>query len=88
MRTGVEGGAEDHLSKPLDRGEAEIRLISASRITSLHRQLAEKYRQLKHLNERLFDQSRKNPLTGLGNRHRIRDDLETLNAQAERYGQN
>ena len=70
---GFEAGADDYLTKPLDRAELEVRLISASSVTSLHRRLAEKNRQLESLNERLFEQSRKDPLTGLNNRLRLRE---------------
>ena len=76
---GLEAGADDYLSKPLDRDELQVRLISAARVTALHRHLAQ-------LNRRLFEQSREDPLTGLGNRLRLREDLETLQARAERYG--
>jgi two-component system cell cycle response regulator len=83
---GLEAGADDYLSKPLDRGELQVRLISASRVTALHRRLAYQNNELGRLNRKLFEQSRKDPLTHLGNRLRLREDLETLSAQVERYG--
>jgi PleD family two-component response regulator len=76
--TGVDAGADDYLTKPLAVEELKVRLISASRVTSLHRQLAEKTvileqlnRQLERLNHQLFEQARTDPLTGLGNRTRL-----------------
>ncbi len=69
---GMEAGGDDYLTKPLDRDELQVRLISASRVTSLHR--------------RLFEQAREDSLTGLGNRLRLREDVKTLIGQAERYG--
>lgn len=83
---GLEAGADDYLSKPLDRKELQVRLISASRVTSLHRRLADQNKELEQLNRRLFEQSREDPLTGLANRLRLREDLETLSARTERYG--
>lgn len=83
--TGFEAGADDYLPKPLDRAELEVRLISASRVTSLHQKLSEKNRQLEVLNEQLLEQSRQDPLTGLGNRLRLREDLEALSARTARY---
>ena len=83
---GLEAGADDYLSKPLDRDELQVRLISASRVTELHRRLAVQNRELEELNRRLFEQSREDPLTHLGNRLRLREDLETLKARAQRYG--
>ena len=83
---GMQAGADDYLAKPLDREQLQVRLIAASRVTSLHRQLNEKNAELGRLNEELFAMSRRDPLTRLGNRLRLREDLETLSAQAERYG--
>lgn len=83
---GLEAGADDYLSKPLDRDELQVRLISASRVTELHRRLAAQNEELEKLNRRLFEQSREDPLTCLGNRLRLREDLEILQARAERYG--
>lgn len=87
LRMGLEAGADDYLSKPLDREELEVRLISAIRVTSLHRQLSEQKAELEELNLRLADQARTDPLTGLGNRLRMREDLESFRARMERYGQ-
>ncbi len=83
---GLEAGADDYLSKPLDRDELGMRLISASRVTELHRRLCIQNEELEELNRRLFDQSREDPLTSLGNRLRLREDLEVLKTRAERYG--
>lgn len=83
---GMQAGADDYLAKPLDREQLQVRLIAAARVTSLHRQLNAKNVELGRLNEELFAMSRRDPLTMLGNRLRLREDLETLSAQAERYG--
>src|SRR3954454_900990 len=37
---GMEAGADDYLVKPLDRDDLRLRLIAASRVTALHRELA------------------------------------------------
>lgn len=84
---GLEAGADDYLSKPLDRDELQVRLIAASRVTGLHRRLAEQNEELEELNSRLADQARTDPLTGLGNRLRMEEDLKVLRARAERYNQ-
>ncbi|QIN81617.1 diguanylate cyclase [Rubrobacter tropicus] len=83
---GLEAGADDYLSKPLDRDELGMRLISADRVTELHRKLAFQNDELENLNRMLFEQSRQDPLTRLGNRLRMREDLEVLQSRAERYG--
>lgn len=84
---GFEAGADDYLAKPLDREELRMRLISADRITALHRRLAEQNGELEELNKQFADQARTDVLTGLGNRLRMQEDLETLDARRERYGQ-
>lgn len=84
---GFEAGADDYLSKPLDRAELETRLISARRLTTLHERLAGQRAELERLNLKLAEQARTDPLTGLGNRLRMREDLDVLSARNERYGQ-
>lgn len=83
---GMRAGADDYLSKPLDREQLQMRLIAASRVSSLHRQLNEQKAELQQLNRELFAAARRDPLTSLGNRLQLREDLETLSAQARRYG--
>jgi two-component system, cell cycle response regulator len=83
---GMQAGADDYLAKPLDREQLQVRLIAASRVNSLHRQLNEQKTELERLNQELFASARRDPLTRLGNRLRLREDLETLSAQARRYG--
>lgn len=87
LTMGFEAGADDYLSKPLDRDELQVRMISACRLTRLHQQLAEQRAELEKLNARLADQARTDPLTNLGNRLRMQEDLETLRARTGRYGQ-
>lgn len=40
LMTGIEAGADEYLTKPVDRDELAVRLISAARVTALHRELA------------------------------------------------
>lgn len=86
--TGIEAGADDYLSKPLDAEELQIRLSVASRITALHRQMADQARQLELLNRQLFEQGRTDALTQLGNRLRLREQLDSLAAGATGEGRN
>ena len=83
---GMQAGADDYLAKPLDREQLQVRLIAASRVNSLHRQLNVQKMKLENLNRELFVTSRRDPLTRLGNRLQLWEDLETMSAQAERYG--
>jgi two-component system cell cycle response regulator len=83
---GMQAGADDYLTKPLDREELKVRLQVASRVTSLHHQLAEKTRELERVNQALAESARRDPLTGLGNRLQLREDLYRLQRWLDRYG--
>jgi diguanylate cyclase (GGDEF)-like protein len=83
---GMQAGADDYLTKPLDREELQVRLQVASRVTSLHHQLAEKTRELETANHALAESARRDPLTGLGNRLQLREDLYRLQRWLDRYG--
>jgi two-component system chemotaxis response regulator CheY len=83
---GMEAGADDHLAKSFDRSELETRLIAAERVAALHGRLAAQQTELERLNSILREDSRRDHLTGLGNRMRQDEDLAILSSRAERYG--
>jgi two-component system cell cycle response regulator len=82
---GMQAGADDYLTKPFQRDQLATRLIAADRITAVHRRLASQQVELERLNKLLFEDSRHDRLTGLGNRRRLDEDLERLADQARRY---
>jgi two-component system chemotaxis response regulator CheY len=84
--SGMEAGADDYLVKPLDISDLKMRLLVASRVTSLHRQLFRQSMQLERLNRQLFDLSRTDPLTQLGSRLKLSEDIENIRAGLDRYG--
>jgi diguanylate cyclase (GGDEF)-like protein len=83
---GMEAGADDYLIKPLDVDELKMRLLVAARVTSIHRELSRQSAELERLNHQLFEQSRADPLTKLGNRLKLREDLEVIRVRLQRYG--
>ncbi len=83
-----QAGADDFLGKPLDPEELRTRLLVAARIISLHGQLAVQRSELERLNRLLFEQGRRDPLTLLGNRLRLFEDLVIVSGRAARYNQN
>jgi diguanylate cyclase (GGDEF)-like protein len=76
---GMEAGADDYLIKPVDLFDLQMRLIAAQRVTDLHAEIDRHRAQLTHL-------ARHDPLTGLGNRRSLEQDLEVLYARSRRYG--
>ena len=83
---GMNAGADDYLIKPVDPFAVQTRLVAAQRITALHRELVEVRSQLEQVNLELLGQSLTDPLTGIGNRRRMEEDLARAHAQALRYG--
>jgi two-component system, cell cycle response regulator len=81
---GMQAGADDYLTKPLDPFDVRTRLIAATRVTGLHRQIVEFRDELELLNAALGLQARTDPLTQLGNRLRLHEDLEMAHARARR----
>jgi diguanylate cyclase (GGDEF)-like protein len=76
---GMEAGADDYLIKPVQLFDLQARLIAAQRVTDLHAQLDRHRAELAHL-------ARHDPLTGLGNRRSLEEDLAVLHARSQRYG--
>ena len=83
---GVQAGADDYLTKPLDPRDLKICLIAAERVTSVHRGLAQKTAELERLNRELYESARTDPLTRVGNRLRLHEDLDHLDSRVARYG--
>ena len=73
--TAMYAGADDYLEKPLDPHALDAALVAASRVTDLHVRLREQRDDLGRLNLRLHGDARQDPLTGLGNRLKLREDL-------------
>jgi two-component system cell cycle response regulator len=76
-----EAGADDYLVKPLDPEQLSVRLVVAQRITQLYGRLAVQQYQLERLNRQLFEQAHIDPLTQLGSRLKLREDLDQIATQ-------
>ena len=83
---GMQAGADDYLSKPVDLDDLRVRLIVASRVTSLHRKLLEQNAALARLGRQSHEAARTDPLTRVSNRLRLREDLEALRGELDRRG--
>jgi two-component system, cell cycle response regulator len=83
---GMRAGADDYLTKPLDTDDLQLRLIAAERVTHLHRRLQAQQAELEALNESLYLEGRRDPLTGIPNRLQLMDDLDQAQARVARDG--
>ena len=78
VRDGIEVGADDFLTKPIDPFDLETRLVAAQRIIALHTELAEYRRQLARL-------ASIDPMTQLLNRQTLDKQLAALHAHSTRH---
>ena len=83
---GISAGADDYLTKPLSGQELRLRLVSAQRVTDLHRQLARQHLELNAIGEAQHALARRDVLTLLPNRLALQEHLARLDANARRYG--
>jgi len=81
---GLEAGADDYITKPIDFAELKARLTSMLRIKRLQEQLEDRERQLLEANERLRHMSQTDGLTGLDNRRNLEERLEEMFEHAKR----
>jgi len=85
--TALGGGIDDYLVKPVDGFDLRLRLMSADRVTTLHRRLVENMPVLEQRTLEAEASARTDPLTGLGNRRKMDEDLEVFVSRRDRYGQ-
>ena len=81
---GLNAGADDYITKPIDFAELKARLTSMLRIKHLQEELEERSRQLLEANERLRHMSQTDALTGLDNRRNLEDRLVEMFEHAKR----
>ena len=84
---GLEAGADDYITKPIEFAELKARVRSMLRIKRLQLELEERERQLLEANERLRHMSRTDALTGLENRRSIEKQLDMMFAHGERLSE-
>lgn len=82
---GMEAGADDYHTKPVDIDELQARLFGAHRVLSVYRALADFNERLRSDSRTSYRAARIDALTDVPNRLRLSEDLEAIRAQAERY---
>jgi two-component system cell cycle response regulator len=81
---GLEAGADDYITKPIDFAELKARLRSMLRIKRLQEALEEREKELLEVNERLRFMSQTDGLTGLDNRRHLNERIDEMFAHAQR----
>jgi diguanylate cyclase (GGDEF)-like protein len=84
---GLEAGADDYITKPIDFAELKARLTSMLRIKRLQEELRERETELLEANERLKHMSQTDGLTGLDNRRHLEDRLREMFEHARRLNE-
>jgi diguanylate cyclase (GGDEF)-like protein len=84
---GLEAGADDYNTKPIDFPELKARVNSMLRIKRLQEEIEERERELMEANERLRHMSQTDALTGLENRRHIESRLEEMFEHAKRLAE-
>jgi len=73
---GLDAGADDYITKPINFAELEARVKSMLRIKRLQDALEERERELSEVNARLLKMAQTDSLTGLDNRRYLEERLE------------
>jgi diguanylate cyclase (GGDEF)-like protein len=84
---GLDAGADDYITKPINFAELEARVKSLLRIKALQDALSERERQLSDMNEKLLSISRTDALTGLDNRRHLEERLDEMFEHSRRLGE-
>ena len=83
---GMNVGADDYLTKPIDLKHFEARLAAAWRVVSHQRALVQSNANLRRDSERHFLAARVDALTTLGNRRQLDEDLLELRLSTATHG--
>jgi two-component system cell cycle response regulator len=84
---GLEAGADDYITKPIDFAELKARVNSMLRIKRLQDALEERERQLLEANERLRHMSQTDALTGIDNRRYLEQRIDEMFEHARRLNE-
>jgi len=84
---GLEAGADDYITKPIDFAELKARLRSMLRIKRLQEALEEREKELLEVNDRLRHMSQTDALTGLDNRRHLNERIDEMFSHAQRLNE-
>ncbi len=85
MVVGLDAGADDYITKPINFAELEARMRSLLRIKSLQEQVERQKADLSAINDQLVRIARTDGLTGIDNRRRLEERLDEAFEHSRRF---
>ena len=84
---GLDAGADDYITKPINFAELEARVKSMLRIKALQDALEDRERELSEVNRQLLKMAQTDALTGLDNRRYVEERLEEAFGHSRRLNE-
>ncbi|WP_026958991.1 diguanylate cyclase [Aliagarivorans taiwanensis] len=84
IKTGIDAGGDDYLTKPVNRLVLTAKLQAMQRIADMRQTLIQTQQHLEEANQKLSEQAIRDGLTGIANRRHLEQILDTSFKRAQR----